>query len=63
MTHLHDIRNTGNASPRPGRPGGVQAVHDPNLMTPRERIREIGEILAAGILRLRDRESAGRARP
>jgi hypothetical protein len=26
---------------------------DPNLMTPSERLREIGEILAAGLLRLR----------
>ena len=26
---------------------------DPNLMTPPERLREIGEILAAGLLRLR----------
>ena len=26
---------------------------DPNLMSPTERIRELGEILAAGILRLR----------
>ena len=31
---------------------------DPNLMTAAERIRGIGEILAAGILRLRARESA-----
>ena len=26
---------------------------DPNLMTPSERLAEIGEILAAGLLRLR----------
>jgi hypothetical protein len=30
---------------------------DPNLMTPAERFDEIAEILAAGILRLRRRES------
>ena len=29
---------------------------DPNLMTPAERIREIGEILAAGLVRLRAKE-------
>ena len=33
---------------------------DPNLMTATERIDEIGQILAAGILRLKARES-GRA--
>jgi hypothetical protein len=32
---------------------------DPNLMTPSERLSEIGEILAAGILRLKARESVG----
>jgi hypothetical protein len=32
---------------------------NPNAMTAAERIREIGEILAAGILRLKARESAG----
>ena len=31
---------------------------DPNLMTATERIDEIAEILAAGILRLKARESA-----
>ena len=31
---------------------------DPNLMTAPERLQEIGEILAAGLLRLRARESA-----
>jgi len=31
---------------------------NPNAMTAAERIREIGEILAAGILRLKARESA-----
>jgi hypothetical protein len=36
----------------------VENALDPNLMTPAERIREIGEILAAGILRLSARESA-----
>jgi hypothetical protein len=37
---------------------------DPNLMTAAERLREVGEILAAGLLRLRAREeqtTAGRA--
>ena len=29
---------------------------DPNLMTPAERLAEVGEILAAGLLRLRARE-------
>ena len=29
---------------------------DPNLMTPAERLTEVGEILAAGLLRLRARE-------
>ena len=28
---------------------------DPNLMTPTERIREVGEILALGLLRLREK--------
>lgn len=32
---------------------------DPNLMSASERLTEIGEILAAGILRLKARESAG----
>jgi hypothetical protein len=32
---------------------------NPNAMTAAERLREIGEILAAGILRLKARESAG----
>jgi hypothetical protein len=31
---------------------------DPNLMTPAERLREVGEILAAGLLRLRARTAA-----
>ena len=30
---------------------------DPNLMTPPERLREIGEILARGLIRLRARQS------
>ena len=30
---------------------------DPNLMTPSERLREIGEILARGLIRLRARQS------
>jgi hypothetical protein len=34
----------------------VHNALDPNLMTPAERLREIGEILAAGLLRLRARE-------
>ena len=29
---------------------------DPNLMTPAERLTEIGEILAAGLVRLRAKE-------
>ena len=29
---------------------------DPNLMTPTERLREVGEILALGLLRLREKE-------
>ena len=29
---------------------------DPNLMTPAERLTEVGEILATGLLRLRARE-------
>jgi hypothetical protein len=33
-----------------------QNALDPNLMTPAERLREVGEILAAGLLRLRARE-------
>jgi hypothetical protein len=32
---------------------------DPNLMSASERLTEIGEILAAGLLRLRARERAG----
>jgi hypothetical protein len=31
---------------------------DPNLMTAEERLREIGEILAAGLLRLRAKQAA-----
>ena len=41
-----------------------QNALDPNLMTAAERLAEIGEILAAGLLRLRAREqetAAGRA--
>jgi hypothetical protein len=34
----------------------VSNALDPNLMTPAERLAEIGEILAAGLLRLRARE-------
>jgi hypothetical protein len=34
----------------------VQNALDPNLMTAAERLTEIGEILAAGLLRLRARE-------
>jgi hypothetical protein len=30
---------------------------DPNLMTPSERLAEIGEILARGLIRLRARQS------
>ena len=38
-----------------------QNALDPNLMTAAERLTEIGEILAAGLLRLRARETdAGR---
>ena len=33
---------------------------DPNLMSPTERIREVGEILAAGILRLRAKATEAR---
>ena len=33
-----------------------QNALDPNLMTPAERLREIGEILALGLLRLREKE-------
>ena len=29
---------------------------DPNLMTPAERLREVGEILALGLLRLREKQ-------
>jgi hypothetical protein len=36
------------------------ALH-PDLMTAAERLQEIGEILAAGLSRLRARESAGSA--
>jgi hypothetical protein len=32
---------------------------DPNLMTAAERLREIGEILAAGLLRLRAKRAEG----
>jgi hypothetical protein len=32
---------------------------DPNLMTPAERLTEIGEILAAGLLRLRAKGGEG----
>jgi hypothetical protein len=39
----------------------MQNALDPNRMTATERIAEIGEILAAGLLRLRAREAdAGR---
>jgi hypothetical protein len=39
----------------------MQNALDPNLMTATERLAEIGEILAAGLLRLRARETdAGR---
>ena len=41
----------------------MQNALDPNLMTAAERLAEIGEILAAGLLRLRAREretAAGR---
>jgi hypothetical protein len=31
---------------------------DPSLMTAEERLREIGEILAAGLLRLRTKQAA-----
>jgi hypothetical protein len=34
----------------------VENALDPDLMTPAERIREIGEILAAGLVRLRAKE-------
>jgi hypothetical protein len=34
----------------------VSNALDPNLMTPAERLAEVGEILAAGLLRLRARE-------
>ena len=36
---------------------------DPNLMTPAERLREVGEILAAGLLRLRARTQIGGPSP
>ena len=40
-----------------------QNALDPNLMTAAERLAEVGEILAAGLLRLRarEREAASRA--
>jgi hypothetical protein len=41
----------------------VPAALDPNLMTPVERIEEIGEILAAGLIRLRARQRQAEARP
>lgn len=62
MTRSHDIQNTANASHHPDQPVGPRAALDPDIMTPRERIREVGGILAAGILRLRDRESDGTPR-
>jgi hypothetical protein len=34
----------------------VDNALDPDLMTPAERLAEVGEILAAGLLRLRARE-------
>jgi hypothetical protein len=37
----------------------MQNALDPNLMTPAERLREVGEILAAGLLRLRTRTQVG----
>ena len=36
----------------------MQNALDPNRMTAAERLAEIGEILAAGLLRLRAREAA-----
>ena len=45
--------------PHPARRLAVLTVDnalDPDLMTPAERLAEIGEILAAGLLRLRARE-------
>ena len=36
---------------------------DPNLMTASERLTEIGEILAAGLIRLRARRRDAEARP
>lgn len=38
----------------------MQNALDPNRMTAAERLAEIGEILAAGLLRLRARERANR---
>ena len=37
----------------PKEPAPLSNALDPNLMTPSERLAEIGEILAAGLLRLR----------
>ena len=47
---------TGSPTPMPN------DVLDPNLMSPTERIRELGELLALGILRLRAKEEE-KARP
>jgi hypothetical protein len=35
----------------------VHNALDPNLMTPAERLAEVGEILAAGLLRLRAKQA------
>lgn len=40
----------------------MPAALDPNLMTPVERIEEVGEILAAGLIRLRARQREAEAR-
>jgi hypothetical protein len=41
----------------------MQNALDPNLMTPAERLREVGEILAAGLLRLKARTQIGGPSP
>jgi hypothetical protein len=43
----------GRLSTAPKETAPLSNALDPNLMTPPERLREIGEILAAGLLRLR----------
>jgi len=43
--------------PHPKTTGGPNAVH-PTLMTPDERVREISEILAGGLTRLKARQSS-----